>query len=207
MPASFFLFLTQAAEDPALALSALLTLGVLLVNGWTDAPNAIAGAVVTGALSLPPGGAPGGGVQLFRGVLRHGGTRVGGGDHLLHRRLPGRAGGGLPGLVRRHGGRWCSGRLRPGGGASPPVRATPWWRASPERRRLWRGTSPASAGRNGAWCCWDWSCPPPWAFWRGAGRRGPSGPGGGPAGPTGPSRSRGRRGPPSSMGPRTGRNF
>ena len=52
MPASFFLFLTQAAEDPALALSALLTLGVLLVNGWTDAPNAIAGAVVTGALSF-----------------------------------------------------------------------------------------------------------------------------------------------------------
>ena len=28
------------------------TLGVVLVNGWTDAPNAIAGAVVTGALSF-----------------------------------------------------------------------------------------------------------------------------------------------------------
>ena len=52
MPASFSTFLAQAVENPALALSALLTLGVLLVNGWTDAPNAIAGAVVTGALSF-----------------------------------------------------------------------------------------------------------------------------------------------------------
>ena len=52
MPASFSTFLTQAVENPALALSVLLTLGVLLVNGWTDAPNAIAGAVVTGALSF-----------------------------------------------------------------------------------------------------------------------------------------------------------
>ena len=52
MPASFSTFLAQAVENPALALSVLLTLGVLLVNGWTDAPNAIAGAVVTGALSF-----------------------------------------------------------------------------------------------------------------------------------------------------------
>ena len=36
MPASF---LIQAAEDPVLALPALLTLGVLLVNGWTDEPQ------------------------------------------------------------------------------------------------------------------------------------------------------------------------
>ena len=52
MPASFSTFLAQAVENPALALSVFLTLGVLLVNGWTDAPNAIAGAVVTGALSF-----------------------------------------------------------------------------------------------------------------------------------------------------------
>ena len=43
MPLSFFAFLHRAAEAPALALVALLTLGVLVVNGWTDAPNAIAG--------------------------------------------------------------------------------------------------------------------------------------------------------------------
>lgn len=50
MSHSFFAFLQQLGETPALALFTLLTLGVLLVNGWTDAPNAIAGAVVTGAL-------------------------------------------------------------------------------------------------------------------------------------------------------------
>ena len=35
-------FLTMITENPMLAVSALLTLGVILVNGWTDAPNAIA---------------------------------------------------------------------------------------------------------------------------------------------------------------------
>ena len=48
MSHSFFAFVQQLGETPALALFTLLTLGVLLVNGWTDAPNAIAGAVVTG---------------------------------------------------------------------------------------------------------------------------------------------------------------
>ena len=52
MSHSFFAFCQQLGENPALALFALLTMGVLLVNGWTDAPNAIAGAVVTGALSF-----------------------------------------------------------------------------------------------------------------------------------------------------------
>ena len=52
MSHSFFAFCGQVGENPALALFTLLTLGVLLVNGWTDAPNAIAGAVVTGALSF-----------------------------------------------------------------------------------------------------------------------------------------------------------
>lgn len=52
MSHSFFVFWGQLGENPALALFTLLTLGVLLVNGWTDAPNAIAGAVVTGALSF-----------------------------------------------------------------------------------------------------------------------------------------------------------
>ena len=50
MPLSFFDFLAQAGREPALLITALLTLAVLVVNGWTDAPNAIAGAVVTGAL-------------------------------------------------------------------------------------------------------------------------------------------------------------
>ena len=50
MPISFWDFAAHAAENPALLLTVLLTSSVLLVNGWTDAPNAIAGAVVTGAL-------------------------------------------------------------------------------------------------------------------------------------------------------------
>ena len=43
-------FLLQCVEHPLLCIAVLLTLAVLLVNGWTDAPNAIASAVVTGAL-------------------------------------------------------------------------------------------------------------------------------------------------------------
>ena len=50
MPLSFLDFLGQLSRNYALSGTVLLTLAVLLVNGWTDAPNAIAGAVVTGAL-------------------------------------------------------------------------------------------------------------------------------------------------------------
>ena len=42
--------LCHMARSPALAVTVLLTLAVLVVNGWTDAPNAIAGVVVSGAL-------------------------------------------------------------------------------------------------------------------------------------------------------------
>jgi len=52
MPLSFLDFLGNVAASPPLLVTVLLTLAVLLVNGWTDAPNAIAGAVVTGALSF-----------------------------------------------------------------------------------------------------------------------------------------------------------
>ena len=34
--------LGQVLQNPMLLVSTLLTLGVVLVNGWTDAPNAIA---------------------------------------------------------------------------------------------------------------------------------------------------------------------
>ena len=43
-------FLTQLFHNPALAITALLTLGVIMVNGWTDAPNAIATCVSTRAM-------------------------------------------------------------------------------------------------------------------------------------------------------------
>ena len=39
-------------KEPLLFLTTLLTLGVIFVNGWTDAPNAIATCVCTGAISL-----------------------------------------------------------------------------------------------------------------------------------------------------------
>lgn len=44
-------FLSQLTSSPALALTVLLTLGVVLVNGWTDAPNAIATCVSTKSIS------------------------------------------------------------------------------------------------------------------------------------------------------------
>ncbi len=44
---SFLGFFEQLLSNPLLALAVVLTLGVILVNGWTDAPNAIATCVVT----------------------------------------------------------------------------------------------------------------------------------------------------------------
>lgn len=43
-------FLSQLTASPILAITVLLTLGVILVNGWTDAPNAIATCVSTQAI-------------------------------------------------------------------------------------------------------------------------------------------------------------
>lgn len=40
-------FLNDLIRNPALVITTILTLGVILVNGWTDAPNAIATAVST----------------------------------------------------------------------------------------------------------------------------------------------------------------
>ena len=40
-------FLSDVATNPPLLITVLLTLGVILVNGWTDAPNAIATCVST----------------------------------------------------------------------------------------------------------------------------------------------------------------
>lgn len=40
-------FINQFMTNPTLFITVLLTLGVILVNGWTDAPNAIATAVST----------------------------------------------------------------------------------------------------------------------------------------------------------------
>ena len=44
---SFSEFLSQLVSNPTLLITVLLTLGVIFVNGWTDAPNAIATCVST----------------------------------------------------------------------------------------------------------------------------------------------------------------
>ena len=43
-------FIAELTQNPALFITVLLTLGVILVNGWTDAPNAIATCVSTRAI-------------------------------------------------------------------------------------------------------------------------------------------------------------
>lgn len=45
-------FAAQMLHSPMLFVSTLLTLGVILVNGWTDAPNAIATCVSTRAIDV-----------------------------------------------------------------------------------------------------------------------------------------------------------
>lgn len=45
-------FVSQMLGNPMLLVSTILTLGVILVNGWTDAPNAIATCVSTRAISV-----------------------------------------------------------------------------------------------------------------------------------------------------------
>jgi PiT family inorganic phosphate transporter len=50
MTLSFSDFIVQLMHNPLLMITVLLTLGVILVNGWTDAPNAIATCVSTRAM-------------------------------------------------------------------------------------------------------------------------------------------------------------
>lgn len=45
-------FMGQLQGNPMLMISTILTLGVILVNGWTDAPNAIATCVSTRAIDV-----------------------------------------------------------------------------------------------------------------------------------------------------------
>ncbi len=48
---SIMTFWSQMTANPLLFIAVVLTLGVILVNGWTDAPNAIATCVVTRCMS------------------------------------------------------------------------------------------------------------------------------------------------------------
>lgn len=44
-------YISQLVSNPALLITSILTLGVILVNGWTDAPNAIATCVSTRSMT------------------------------------------------------------------------------------------------------------------------------------------------------------
>lgn len=47
MEMTFINFWQEIVRNPMLFITVLLTLGVIFVNGWTDAPNAIATCVAT----------------------------------------------------------------------------------------------------------------------------------------------------------------
>lgn len=51
---NFSWFLRQLVGNPVLLVTVILTLGVIFVNGWTDAPNAIATCVATRAIRAKP---------------------------------------------------------------------------------------------------------------------------------------------------------
>ena len=50
MEFSFLNFIQEVTSNPVMLVTVLLTLGVIFVNGWTDAPNAIATCVATRAI-------------------------------------------------------------------------------------------------------------------------------------------------------------
>ena len=54
MDVTFSTFLGQIVSNPVLAVTVILALGAIFVNGWTDAPNAIATCVTTRCPPAPP---------------------------------------------------------------------------------------------------------------------------------------------------------
>ncbi len=54
MTVSLSEFTGQLASNPILRMTVALILGVIMVNGWTDAPNAIASLVASGGMRLGP---------------------------------------------------------------------------------------------------------------------------------------------------------
>ena len=54
MDVSFVHFIGQLGSNPAMLITTLLTIGVIFVNGWTDAPNAIATCISTRCMGVRP---------------------------------------------------------------------------------------------------------------------------------------------------------
>lgn len=142
-------FLSQLVSNPALLITFALTLGVILVNGWTDAPNAIATCVSTRAIK-PRSAILMAAVCNFLGVLVM--TKINatvaqtisnmvdfGGD--AHEALIALC-AALFAIVIWATAAWCS--------ASPPVKATRSLRAYPVRQSPCRAASRVSTGANGS---------------------------------------------------------
>ena len=51
---SFFSMIKEIIANPMLLVTMILTLGVTFVNGWTDAPNAIATSISTRSIGVRP---------------------------------------------------------------------------------------------------------------------------------------------------------
>ena len=54
MDVSFSYFVSAMSQSPVLLITVVLTLGVIFVNGWTDAPNAIATCISTRCMRVRP---------------------------------------------------------------------------------------------------------------------------------------------------------
>ena len=54
MDVSFSYFISAMSQSPVLLITVVLTLGVIFVNGWTDAPNAIATCITTRCMAPRP---------------------------------------------------------------------------------------------------------------------------------------------------------
>ena len=103
MPLSFFAFLDQLTGDPALALIVLLTLAVLLVNGWTRRTQCHRRGSGDWSTPLPFGCPAGGCMQLSGSALCHRCLYFCGGDRLFYRQLWRRLPRGSYRFVCRHG--------------------------------------------------------------------------------------------------------
>ena len=53
MDVSFSYFWQEVISNPVMMVTVVLTLGVIFVNGWTDAPNAIATCIGTRSMGRP----------------------------------------------------------------------------------------------------------------------------------------------------------
>lgn len=197
---------TQVAHNPVLGLTCLLVLAVVLVNGWTDAPNAIATVVSTGVLSFRRAVALAAACNLL-GVLVMTAINATVAETVYSIADFGRTGPRLSPLSARRCAPLSFGPSWPGASGCPPVRAMPWWPGSPGPPWPCPAGWTTSGLEPGDGYSWDWSSPWRWAggwaacaavCWSACTPPSPSA-----AGANWPGRALW----PSSTGPRTGRNF